>query len=84
MSVSRRLDLVRHGLHTQNMIQPLKGGEFTLRTYQVKKKSVTRDRFYTTLHEMVVVVKTIRTKSKMLPARGGRKEGMLSVLWAHS
>lgn len=37
MSVSRRLDLVRHGLHTQNMIQPLKGERFTLRTYQVKK-----------------------------------------------
>lgn len=33
---------------------------------------------------MAVVVKTIWTKSRMLPARGGREEGMLSVLWAHS
>lgn len=39
MSVSRRLDLVRHVMHTQNVIQPLKGERFTLRTYQVKKKS---------------------------------------------
>lgn len=37
MSVSRRLDLVRHVMHTQNVIQPLKGERFTLRTYQVKK-----------------------------------------------
>lgn len=42
MFVSRRLDLVRHGMHTHNVIQPLKGERFTLRTYQVKKKSVTK------------------------------------------
>lgn len=33
---------------------------------------------------MVVVVKTILIKSRMLPARDGREEGMLSDLWAHS
>lgn len=42
MSVSKRLDLVRHGMHTQNVIQPLKGERFTLRTHQLKKKSVIR------------------------------------------
>lgn len=55
-----------------------------MRTYEVKKKSVTKGQILHTPYEMVVVVKTIQTKSRMLPVRGGREEGMLSVLWAHS
>lgn len=50
MSVSRRLDLVRHVMHTQNVIQPLKGERFTLRTYQVKKKIRHKETDSTQLH----------------------------------